>query len=74
MFDFGKVETGFKENERPTMECISFDTLENGQTFTNYTKTVGTYYEMPAEKESKWTTITHKPEEPKEPTLPRTGK
>lgn len=74
MFDFGKVETGFKENERPTMECISFDTLENGQTFTNYTKTVGTYYEMTAEKESKWTTITHKPEEPKEQKLPRTGK
>ncbi len=74
MFDFGKVETGFKENEKPTMECLSFDTLEDGQTFTNHTKTVGNYYEMTAEADDDWTTITHKPEEPHEPTLPRTGK
>lgn len=72
-FDFGTVETGFKEVEKPTMQCISFDTLENGDTFTNETKTVGTYYELTAEATDKWTTITHKPEEKHEEKLPRTG-
>lgn len=73
-FEFGKVEVGFKEDISPTMECISFDTLKDGQTFTNHTKTVGTYYDMTAEADSKWTTITHTPEEKTEETLPRTGK
>ena len=73
-FEFGKVEVGFKEDTSPTMECISFDTLKDGQTFTNHTKTVGTYYDMTAEADSKWTTITHTPEEKTAETLPRTGK
>lgn len=73
-FEFGKVEVGFKEDISPTMECISLDTLKEGQTFTNHTKTVGTYYDMTAEADSKWTTITHTPEEKTEETLPRTGK
>ena len=74
MFDFGKVDVGFKEDIKPTMECKSFDTLENNQTFTNYTKTVGTYFGITAEANSKWTTIVHKPEEQKQTVLPRTGK
>jgi hypothetical protein len=73
-FDFGKVDIGFRENISPTMECISFDTLEDGETFTNHTKTVGVYYGVTAESDSKWTTIVHKPEEKHEVTLPRTGK
>lgn len=72
MFDFGKVDTGFRESTRPTMQCKSFDTLKDGDTFTNYTKTVGVYYGMTAESNSKWTTITHVPEQP-QPTLPKTG-
>ena len=33
-FDFGKVEKGFREVTSPTMTCISFDTLKDGDTFT----------------------------------------
>lgn len=72
-FDFGTVDTGFKEDIKPTMECKSFDTLEENDTFTNYTKTVGTYFGVTAEANSKWTTITHIPEDKHEPTLPKTG-
>ena len=74
MFDFGKVEKGFKENTSPTMNCKSLDTLKENDTFTNHTKTVGTYFGVTAEANSKWTTITHIPEEKHEVVLPRTGK
>ena len=73
-FGFGEVQKGFKEDEKPTMTCKSFDTLEDGQTFTNKTKTVGTYFNLKAEANSKWTTIVHKPVEKHEEILPRTGK
>ena len=74
MYDFGKVEKGFKESTSPTMQCKSFDTLKENDTFTNYTKTVGVYYGVTAEANSKWTTITHIPQEKHEQTLPKTGK
>lgn len=74
MFDFGKVDVGFKEDTKPTMVCKSFDTLKESDTFTNYTKTVGVYFGVTAEANSKWTTITHIPEKKHEPKLPRTGK
>lgn len=73
-FDFGKVEKGFREVNSPTMTCISFETLQDGDTFTNHTKTVGIYYGVTAETDSKWTTITHIPEKPTCETLPKTGK
>lgn len=74
MFDFGKVEKGFRESTKPTMNCKSFDTLKDNDTFTNHTKTVGTYFGVTAEADSKWTTITHIPEEKHEEILPKTGK
>ncbi len=74
MYDFGKVEKGFKESTSPTMQCKSFDTLKENDTFTNYTKTVGVYYGVTAEANSKWTTITHIPQEKHEEILPKTGK
>lgn len=74
MFDFGNVDVGFKENVKPTMECKSFDTLKENDTFTNRTKTVGVYFGVTAEANSKWTTITHIPQEKHEETLPKTGK
>ena len=74
MFDFGKVEKDFKETISPTMSCKSFENLEDGQTFTNHTKTFGSYFDMSAECTSKWTTIVHKPVEKHENILPRTGK
>ena len=74
MFDFGKVEKGFRENTKPTMNCKSFDTLKDNDTFTNHTKSVGTYFGVTAEADSKWTTITHIPEEKHEEILPKTGK
>ena len=74
MFDFGKVEVGFQEDKKPTMECKSFDTLKENDTFTNKTKTVGVYFGITAEANSKWTTITHTPQEKHETKLPRTGK
>lgn len=74
MFDFGKVEKGFRENTKPTMNCKSFDTIKDNDTFTNHTKTVGTYFGVTAEADSKWTTITHIPEEKHEEILPKTGK
>ena len=73
MFDFGKVEKGFRESTSPTMNCKSLDTLQEGDTFTNHTKTVGIYYGVTAEADSKWTTIVHTPEENHEQTLPKTG-
>ena len=73
-FDFGKVEKGFREATSPTMQCKSLDTLQDGDTFTNHTKTVGIYYGVTAEADSKWTTITHIPEKPTCETLPKTGK
>lgn len=73
-FDFGKVDTGFRESISPTMKCKSFDTLQDTDKFTNYTKTVGIYYGVTAESNSKWTTIVHVPEEKHEPVLPRTGR
>ncbi len=74
MFDFGKVETGFRESTNPTMNCKSLDTLKDNDTFTNHTKTVGVYHGVTAEANSDWTTVVHIPEEPKSPTLPRTGR
>lgn len=74
MYDFGKVEKGFKESTSPTMQCKSFDTLKENDTFTNHTKTVGVYYGVTAEANSKWTTITHIPQEKHEEILPKTGK
>lgn len=74
MFDFGKVEKGFREIIKPTMNCKSFDTLKENDTFTNHTKTVGTYFGVTAEADSKWTTITHIPKEKHEEILPKTGK
>ena len=56
------------------MNCKSLDTLNDGETFTNHTKTVGVYYGVTAEANSDWTTIVHIPEKPTCPTLPRTGK
>lgn len=73
-FDFGKVEKGFRENTSPTMQCKSLDTLEDSQTFTNHTKTVGIYYNTTAEANSKWTTIVHIPKKPTQPVLPKTGR
>ena len=73
-FDFGKVEKGFREVTSPTMNCKSLDTLQEGNTFTNHTKTVGIYYGVTAEADSKWTTIVHTPEENHEVLLPKTGK
>ena len=55
-FDFGKVDIGFREDIKPTMECKSFDTLKDNDTFTNHTKTVGVYFGVTAEANSKWTT------------------
>lgn len=74
MFDFGKVEKGFRESTSPTMNCKSLDTLQDGETFTNHTKTVGIYGSVSADADSKWTTIVHIPKKPEVPTLPRTGK
>ena len=71
-FDFGKVDVGFKESTSPTMKCKTLDTLVDGQSFINYTKTIGTYYDLIVDYVSNWPTIVHVPEEPK-PTLPRTG-
>lgn len=73
-FDFGKVETGFKESISPTMKCNSLDTLQNNDSFTNKTKTVGVYLDLTAEANSNWTTIVHIPEEKHEVLLPKTGK
>lgn len=73
VFDFGKVETGFRENIKPTMKCKSFNTLKDSDKFTNHTKTIGIYHNITAEADSKWTTIVHISEE-KQPVLPRTGK
>ena len=73
-FDFGRVETGFRESTSPTMNCISLDTLKDNDTFTNHTKTIGVYYSVTAEADSDWTTVVHIPEKPTCPTLPRTGK
>lgn len=73
MFDFGKVDLGFKEEDFPTMECKSLETLNEGNTFTNKTKTIGVFCVVKAESSSKWTTVVHVPNKP-DKVLPRTGK
>ncbi|MCI8396427.1 MAG: hypothetical protein HFJ52_01715 [Clostridia bacterium] len=73
-FDFGKVDTGFKETLCPTMQCKSLDTLQNGQVFINHTKTVGIYFNVTVTADSDWPTIVHTPEEKRELILPKTGK
>lgn len=73
MFDFGKVDLGFKEEDFPTMECKSLETLNEGNTFTNKTKTIGVFGVVKAESNSKWTTVVHVPNKP-DKVLPRTGK
>ena len=73
-FDFGRVETGFRESIKPTMQCKSLDTLKEGDTFINHTQTVGVYFGVTAKANSKWTTIVHIPVEKHEPVLPKTGK
>lgn len=73
MFDFGKVDLGFKEEDFPTMECKSLETLNEGNTFTNKTKTIGVFGVVKAESSSNWTTVVHVPNKP-DKVLPRTGK
>ena len=73
MFDFGKVDLGFKEEDFPTMECKSLEKLNEGNTFTNKTKTIGVFGVVKAESSSKWTTVVHVPNKP-DKVLPRTGK
>lgn len=73
-FDFGRVDIGFKEIISPTIQAKSIEDIENGETFTNCTKTVGKYFDIISEAESKWTTVVHKLEEKHEKVLPRTGK
>ena len=73
MFDFGKVDLGFKEEDFPTMECKSLETLNEENTFTNKTKTIGVFGVVKAESSSKWTTVVHVPNKP-DKVLPRTGK
>lgn len=73
MFDFGKVDIGFRESVSPTMNCKSLDTLKDNDTFVNHTKTIGTYFGVTAEADSNWTTIVHIPKKPTCPELPRTG-
>ena len=72
-FDFGRVEKGFKETVSPVLTCSSLANLQDDSTFTNETKTVGTYFDLTAESKSKWTTIVNIPEKP-QPVLPKTGK
>ena len=72
-YDFGKVDVGFRESLSPTMKCKTLNTLQDGETFTNRTKTIGSYYELISEAEDEWTTIVHKPKEEHPPVLPRTG-
>lgn len=71
-FDFGKVDVGFTQVTAPTMKCKVLDNLEDNQTFTNHTQTIGTYYDIVVDAKSEWTTIVHIPEEP-EKVLPKTG-
>lgn len=72
-FNFGEVEKGFKEVEKPTMQCRTLSTVSEGQIFTNKTVVEGIYGELESKVEDKWTTIVPIPEEPT-PTLPDTGK
>ena len=73
MFDFGRVDIDFSETVKPTMKCLALSTLQDGQTFTNTTKTVGTFGEITATAEDDWTAIVHIIREP-EPVLPKTGR
>lgn len=84
MFDFGKVQKGFKEVEAPTMNCKSMDNLKDGQTFTNRTKTVGVHElgknenledeKLISEANSKWSTVVHNLKPKQNVKLPKTGR
>ena len=58
-FDFGKVDIGFKEEIAPSIFCKVLDTVENKDTFTNKTETVGEYEDLTDKDEDEWTTVVY---------------
>ena len=71
-FRFGKVDTGFMEQEAPRIYCRMLKNLPNGFIFTNTTKVYGTYFEKYTEDEDNWTTVVYD-KDIQLTKLPRTG-
>lgn len=71
-FDFGKVDIGFKEEIAPSIFCKVLDTVENKDTFTNKTETVGEYEDLTDKDEDEWTTVVYE-KDIHAKKLPKTG-
>lgn len=60
-FDFGTVDVGFREVERPFLYCKTYDNLPNGYQFTNRAEVGGTYEMQKVTAEDTFTTKIYAP-------------
>ena len=71
-FNFGRVDVGFKEEIAPSIFCKVLDTVENKNTFTNRTETIGEYEDLKEKAEDEWTTVIYE-KDVHAKKLPKTG-
>ena len=71
-FDFGTVDVGFREVERPFLYCKTYDNLPNGYQFTNRAEVGGTYEMQKVTAEDTFTTKIYAPTVDRGK-LPKTG-
>lgn len=71
-FDFGTVDVGFREVERPFLYCKTYDNLPNGYQFTNRAEVGGTYEMQKVTAEDTFTTKIYVPTVDRGK-LPKTG-
>ena len=72
-FDFGTVDVGFREVERPFLYCKTYDNLPNGYQFTNRAEVGGTYEMQKVTAEDTFTTKIYVPPTVDRGKLPKTG-
>lgn len=71
-FDFGTVDVGFREVERPFLYCKTYNNLPNGYQFTNQVEVGGTYEMQKVTAEDTFTTKIYAPTVDRGK-LPKTG-
>lgn len=71
-FEFGTVDVGFREVERPFLYCKTYENLPNGYQFTNRVEVGGTYLMEKVKAEDTFTTSIYTPTVDRGK-LPKTG-
>lgn len=72
-FEFGTVEVGFREVERPFLYCKVNENLPDKYQFTNRAEVGGTYEMQTVKTEDNFTTIVYVPAPENKGKLPKTG-